>query len=137
MSKQKIEGDYVANVNQLDAKGREETRALQTIQFSMNKNSQVQRQLNVQAEQKELDLRAKQMEDKLRDTSVKRQATIDSKVRVWRDTRERTDLELTEKFRSRALDEKDGQQLDCIKHLERIVNKDDETEKLLYDKVSR
>lgn len=135
MKRRKLSADLQLTKAHLSLKAREEGRKLQDTQINLEDNSAVQRQLNQAALHAELDLKAKQIDQKLLVHETRKTLRLQKSVKERKEKSEAQEAQFSERFRKRFLEQKRREHEDHLRHFQKKVGKAEEIEHGLYNKV--
>ncbi|XP_071130925.1 uncharacterized protein LOC143044628 isoform X2 [Mytilus galloprovincialis] len=134
-NKRKLSADLNVTKSHLDIKKRDETRHLTDTQFRLTDNSNTQRQLNEAALHAEMDLKAKQIQQKLESHNARRVHYMTTNLRNKKEKEEAQQLVWEGRFKRRNADQERRKHEDSLKFFKKMVNKGEDQEKNLYNQV--
>ena len=134
-NKRKLSADLNLTKSHLDIKKRDENRHLTDTQFRLSDNSNTQRQLNEAAFHAEMDLKAKQIEQKLESHNVRRVQYMTTNLRNKKEKEEAQQLVWEGRFKRRNAEQERKKHEDSLKFFKKMVTKGEDHEKNLYNKV--
>ncbi|XP_021343096.1 trichohyalin-like [Mizuhopecten yessoensis] len=135
MNKRKLSADLSLTKSHLDIKKRDEQRHLTDTQFRLDDNSNIQRQLNEAAFHANLDMKARQIDQKLEAHNARR---INKLVSTMSDKKMKEDEKQAvweSRFKRRYNEHKRKEHDDQLKFFQKMVVKGDDCEQSLYNKV--
>ncbi|KAK3592660.1 hypothetical protein CHS0354_015960 [Potamilus streckersoni] len=135
MNKRKLSADMLLTRSHLSIKQRDEQRHLTDTQMRLADNSNVQRQLNEAAFHAEMDLKARQIDQKVEAHNTRRVSQLQTSMKHKKEKEESQQRELEEKFRRRQAEEQRKQHEDSLKFFKKMVSKGEDLEQMLYGKV--
>ncbi|XP_078658916.1 uncharacterized protein LOC144904151 [Branchiostoma floridae x Branchiostoma belcheri] len=119
----------------LQERARDEARRLRDSLNLLEKNADVQRKLQEEAQQADLDLRSKQIDQKLQAHSLRKQQRLNALVRTKAVERHEKLNEWEERYLMRVDDDRRRKHEDKMKHFKRAVGKAQQQEHSMYEKV--
>ncbi|CAH1246379.1 LAMA2 [Branchiostoma lanceolatum] len=119
----------------LQERARDEARRLRDSLNLLEKNADVQRKLQEEAQQADLDLRSKQIDQKLQAHNLKKQQRLNALVRTKSTERHQKLNEWEERYLMRVDDDRRRKHEDKMKHFKRAVGKAQQQEHSMYEKV--
>ena len=134
-NKRKLSADLNLTKSHLDIKKRDENRHLTDTQFRLSDNSNTQRQLNEAAFHAEMDLKAKQIEQKLESHNARRVQYMTTNLRNKKEKEEAQQLVWEGRFKRRNAEQERKKHEDSLKFFKKMVTKGEDQEKNLYNKV--
>ncbi|XP_052069048.1 trichohyalin-like [Mytilus californianus] len=134
-NKRKLSADLNVTKSHLDIKKRDETRHLTDTQFRLTDNSNTQRQLNEAALHAEMDLKAKQIQQKLESHNARRVHYMTTNLRNKKEKEEAQQLVWEGRFKRRNADQERRKHEDSLKFFKKMVTKGEDQEKNLYNQV--
>ncbi|RMX61067.1 hypothetical protein pdam_00020654 [Pocillopora damicornis] len=133
--KRRLSRDLMVSKDMLSLKSREEGRKMTDINRRLQHNSVSQKQAKQAAEYLELDRQGKEIEERGQFAEARRSHQIEQ---LTRDRRQQHSQQMTE-WKKRYLEKQNEATRraheDSVKHLQKIVNKMEETEHALYNRV--
>lgn len=135
MSKRKLDSDLAFTKSHLDIKKRDEQRHLTDTQIRLEDNTTTQRQLNNSAYNAGMDLKAKQIDQKIQAHNTRRVNLLHSGMKQKKD-KEVAQQEVWEKrFKIRDHEAQRKKHEDSLKFFKKMVTKGEEVEQELYANV--
>ncbi|KAK3760560.1 hypothetical protein RRG08_022843 [Elysia crispata] len=135
MSKRKLDSDLAFTKSHLDIKKRDEQRHLTDTQIRLEDNTTTQRQLNNSAYNAGMDLKAKQIDQKIQAHNTRRVNLLSSSMKQKKD-KEVAQQEVWEKrFKVRDHEAQRKKHEDSLKFFQKMVTKGEEVEQELYANV--
>ncbi|RUS79894.1 hypothetical protein EGW08_012332 [Elysia chlorotica] len=135
MSKRKLDSDLAFTKSHLDIKKRDEQRHLTDTQIRLEDNTTTQRQLNNSAYNAGMDLKAKQIDQKIQAHNTRRVNLLSTSMRQKKD-KEVAQQEVWEKrFKVRDHEAQRRKHEDSLKFFQKMVTKGEEVEQELYANV--
>nr|KAG5701215.1 hypothetical protein BaRGS_008591 [Batillaria attramentaria] len=135
MTKRKLSADLALTKAHLDIKKRDEQRHLTDTQIRLEDNTNVQRQLNETARYAELDLRAKQIDQRLEAHNAKRVQRLQTHMMTKHDKEEAQQAVWEARFKARSQEAERRKHEDQLKFFQKMATKDEEREQMLYNTV--
>ncbi|KAK3090170.1 hypothetical protein FSP39_009693 [Pinctada imbricata] len=135
MSKRKLSADLSLTKSHLDIKKRDEQRHLTDTQFRLDDNSSIQRQLNEAAVNAEMDLKAKQIDQKLEAHNARRVHLLNSTLKSRKERDGHHEEVCLSRFKKRFSEKQRLEHEDSLKFFQKMVSKGDDLEKNLYNTV--
>ncbi|CAL1541051.1 unnamed protein product [Lymnaea stagnalis] len=135
MAKNQLDADLALTKSHLDIKKRDEQRHLTDTQIQLDHNTQSQRKLNNSAGFANLDLKSKQMDQKVEAHNVRRVRRLSQHLK---EKKEKVSLQQEvweQRFRERQLEAQRNRHEDHLLFFQRMVNKEEEQEQMLYKNV--
>ncbi|XP_077999238.1 uncharacterized protein LOC144452101 [Glandiceps talaboti] len=134
-NRRRLSADLILSKSHISQKAREEGRHLQDTQNRLVDNTSTQRQLQEAALNAELDLKSKQIDQRVQAHDIKRHQKVNSLTRQRKVKHEQQLEAYMERMAKRQHDAERRQHEDKLKHCVRTVNKQEEIEQDLYNKV--
>ncbi|XP_060071550.1 trichohyalin-like [Ylistrum balloti] len=135
MNKRKLSADLSLTKSHLDIKKRDEQRHLTDTQFRLDDNSNIQRQLNEAAFHANLDMKARQIDQKLEAHNARRINQLASTMSEKKMKEDEKQAVWDARFQKRYNDHRRKEHDDQLKFFQKMVTKGDEFEQNLYNKV--
>ncbi|XP_033742721.1 trichohyalin-like isoform X2 [Pecten maximus] len=135
MSKRKLSADLSLTKSHLDIKKRDEQRHLTDTQFRLDDNSNIQRQLNEAAFHANLDMKARQIDQKLEAHNARRVNLLSSTMSDKKMKEDGKQAVWEARFKKRYNDHRRKEHDDQLKFFQKMVTKGDDLEQNLYNKV--
>ncbi|KAH9495436.1 hypothetical protein Btru_015105 [Bulinus truncatus] len=135
MTKNQLDMDLSVTKSHLEIKKRDEQRHLTDTQIHLNHNSNAQRKLNQSAVFASLDLKAKNIEQKVETHNKRRTDQIRHYVKNKTETEQTQNATLEQKFKERDLEAKRYKHEDAFKFFQKMVSKGEEKEQSLFNTV--
>ncbi|XP_070544215.1 trichohyalin-like [Ptychodera flava] len=135
MNRRRLSADLTLSKAHISQKAREEGRHLQDTQNRLVDNTHTQRQLQEAALNVELDLKSKQIDQRIQAHDIKRHQKVSLLTKQRRQKHEQQLESYMERLAKRQHDAERRQHEDKLKHCVRTVNKQEELEQDLYNKV--
>ncbi|KAK7111931.1 trichohyalin-like isoform X2 [Littorina saxatilis] len=135
MTKRKLSADLVLTKSHLDIKKRDEQRHLTDTQIRLEDNTNVQRQLNETARYADMDLKAKQIDQRLKAHNAKRVNRLATSMKTKKEKEDAQQEVWESRFKARSLEADRKKHEDSLKFFSKMVTKDEEREQSLYNSV--
>lgn len=134
-NKRTVSKDLRRKRARLTASVRETARQLSDIQTQMQKNTDMQLRIQEAGEYVDADQQLKQSDDKMQTVEGKRLDLVKAKRRESQDRNVKEQHEWEKRMTDKQAETKRKEHEDKIKHLTRIVQKQEDLERSLYDRV--
>ncbi|KAL8564067.1 hypothetical protein ACOMHN_034544 [Nucella lapillus] len=135
MTKRKLSADLSLTKAHLDIKKRDEQRHLTDTQIRLDDNTSVQRQLNETARHADMDLKAKQIDQRLEAHNAKRVQQLQTSLKTKKEKEDAQQVVWEARFKARALEADRKKHEDSLKFFSKMVTKDEECEQALFNTV--
>ncbi|XP_002735399.1 uncharacterized protein LOC100377077 [Saccoglossus kowalevskii] len=135
MNTRKLSADLTLSKSRIALKGREEGRHMQDTHNRLVENTNTQRQLQEAAVNADLDLKSRQIDQRVQAHDIKRQANITHLTKHRKQQHEQELDAYLERLTKRQHEAARLEHEDKLKHCLRYVNKHEEVEQELYNKV--
>ncbi|XP_076458862.1 uncharacterized protein LOC143292457 isoform X1 [Babylonia areolata] len=135
MTKRKLSADLALTKAHLDIKKRDEQRHLTDTQIRLEDNTNVQRQLNETARHADMDLKAKQIDQRLEAHNAKRVQRLQTSMKSKKEKEDAQQEVWEARFKARSLEADRKKHEDSLKFFTKMVTKNEEREQSLYGSV--
>ncbi|XP_076454230.1 uncharacterized protein LOC143289165 [Babylonia areolata] len=135
MTKRKLSADLALTKAHLDIKKRDEQRRLTDTQIRLEDNTSTQRQLNETARHADMDLRAKQLEQRLEAHNAKRVSRLQTSMRTKKEKEDAQQTVWEARFKARTQEADRKKHEDSLKFFTKMVRKDEDREQELFSAV--
>ncbi|XP_067672325.1 trichohyalin-like [Haliotis asinina] len=135
LQKRKLSADLSLTKAHLDIKKRDEQRHLTDTQIRLEDNTTIQRSLNTAAVNADLDLKARQIEQRLEAHNTRRVTQLHNSMRQKKDKEESQQAVWEARFKRRQAEQQRREHEDSLKFFQKMVVKGEDTEQNLYQKV--
>ncbi|XP_005091012.1 trichohyalin [Aplysia californica] len=135
MSKRKLDADLALTKAHLDIKKRDEQRHLTDTQIRLEDNTTTQRQLNDSAFHAGMDLKARQIDQKVEAHNARRVNRLTAHMKQKKEKEDGQQEVWEQRFRVRDHEAQRKKHEDELKFFQKMVNKGEEQEQMLYSNV--
>ncbi|XP_041363124.1 golgin subfamily A member 6-like protein 6 [Gigantopelta aegis] len=134
-NKRRLSVDLSVTKSHLDIKKRDEQRHLTDTQIRLEDNTTTQRSLNNAALCAGMDLKAKRIDQRLEAHNARRVNQLHNHMKLKKDREQSQQAVWEERFKKRYQEQQIREHEDSIKFFSKMVNKGDDLEQSLYNKV--